>query len=156
MSKNDDEKALILLEKAVLKAQKSLETAKHFQPFLMLLTDEGKEEVYENTLENADESYTLLETTLSQIIKDINIDILLLVADTDIPSSVSKNSSEHSRGIRLHLEEKSQIHKSIGARFIYVPYDIFRVENGNISVTLHAPIPVGFPAEYIVNDNISQ
>ena len=45
---SDDEKAFMLLEKAVNKAQASLEKTKHFQPFLMLLNDAGETEVFEN------------------------------------------------------------------------------------------------------------
>jgi hypothetical protein len=51
----------------------------------------------------------------------------------------------------LHLEEKSQIEKKIAARFLYVPYELCRVEDGEMFVKLHSPIPVGFPAEYIVS-----
>ena len=143
----EDEKALYVLEKAVDKAQDSLEKTKYFQPFLMLLTDDGKIEVYENKIQDSSESYSLLEETLRIRIKEEDVDVMVLVVDTIIPD---KFSADISSGIRVHLEEKSQKDKAIGARFLYVPYALCRVGDGNIFVKLHTPIPVGFPAEYIL------
>ena len=147
MSNEEDIKALQLLEKAVYKAQDALEVTKHFQPFLMLLTDTGEIEVYENEIENASESYAILETKLTQRIKENDVDIMVLVVDTVIPDKFVEDVSS---GIRVHLEEKSQKDKKIGARFLYVPYELCRVGEGEMFVKLHTPIPVGFPAEYIV------
>jgi len=147
MSNKEDIKALQLLEKAVYKAQDALEVTKHFQPFLMLLTDTGEIEVYENEIENASESYAILETKLTQRIKENDVDIMVLVVDTVIPDKFVEDVSS---GIRVHLEEKSQKDKKIGARFLYVPYELCRVGEGEMFVKLHTPIPVGFPAEYIV------
>jgi len=47
MSDNHDEKALRVLEQAVYRAQDSLESTKHFQPFLILLNDAGEIELFE-------------------------------------------------------------------------------------------------------------
>jgi len=147
MSNEEDIKALQLLEKAVYKAQSSLEKTKYFQPFLMLLNDAGEIEVYENEIENSIESYALLETQLTERIKENNVDIMVLVVDTVIPDKFVEDISS---GIRLHLEEKSQKNNKIGARFLYVPYELCRVGEGKIFAKLHVPIPVGFPPEYIV------
>jgi hypothetical protein len=146
MSNKEDAKALQLLEKAVYKAQDSLEATKHFHPFLMLLTDAGEIEVYENEIDDPSESYALLETKLVQRIKENDVDIVVLVVDTVIPDNFVQDISS---GIRIHLEEKSQKDKKIGARFLYVPYELCRVGNGEMFVKLDVPIPVGFPAEYI-------
>jgi len=147
MSNKEDAKALQLLEKAVYKAQDSLEATKHFNPFLMLLTDADEIEVYENEIDNASESYALLETKLIQRIKENDVDIVVLVVDTVIPDKFVQDISS---GIRIHLEEKSQKDKKIGARFLYVPYELCRVGDGEMFVRLDVPIPVGFPAEYII------
>lgn len=146
MSNEEDIKALKLLEKAVYKAQASLEKTKYFQPFLMLLTDTGEIEVYENEIEDSSESYSLLEKTLTKRVKKDDVDVMVLVVDTVIPDKFSEDITS---GIRLHLEEKSQKSKAIGARFLYVPYELCKVGDSNIFVKLHTPIPVGFPAEYI-------
>jgi len=147
MSAHDDKKALSVLEQAVYKAQRSLEQTKTFQPFLMLLNDAGKIEIYENTEEDTTESYTLLQNTLRKRIKEGNVDVIVLAVDTQIPENFMQDVPN---GIRLHLEEKSQIDKKISARFLYIPYDLCKVGEVEIFVRLHTPIPVGFPAEYIV------
>ena len=147
MSNNQDEKAFLILEKAVYKAQESLEKTKHFQPFLMLLNDAGEIEIFENEVQDSTESYTLLEEILKERIKNTDIDVMVLVVDTLIPDKFVEDISS---GIRLHLEEKSQIDNKIGARFLYVPYELCKVGDGEMFAKLNAPIPVGFPAEYIL------
>lgn len=147
MSNNQDEKAFLILEKAVYKAQESLEKTKHFQPFLMLLNDAGEIEIFENEVQDSTESYTLLEEILKERIKNTDIDVMVLVVDTLIPDKFVEDVSS---GIRLHLEEKSQIDNKIGARFLYVPYELCKIGDGEMFVKLNAPIPVGFPAEYIL------
>jgi hypothetical protein len=144
---HDDEKAFKVLEEAVQKAQESLEKTKHFQPFLMLLNDTGTIEVFENKITDSTKSYAMLEKILKESIKMGDVDVMVLAVDTAIPENFVKNVPH---GIRLHLEEKSQIDEKISARFLYVPYELCKVENGEMYVKLHAPIAVGFPAEYIV------
>jgi len=147
MSNTEDEKAIQLLEKAVYKAQASLEKTKHFQPFLMLLSDTGEIEVFENEIEDSTQSYEALEKILEERVKKNDIAIMALVVDTQIPERFVK---EVSTGIRVHLEEKSQRDKKIGARFIYVPYALCTSSECALFVKLHMPLPVGFPAEYII------
>jgi hypothetical protein len=147
MLNEEDNKALQLLEKAVYKAQTALEKTTCFQPFLLLLTDAGKEEIYENKIEDSTKSYTLLEEVLTKRLLQNDIDIMILVVDTIIPDKFAENVSV---GIRMHLEEKSQKDKKIGARYLYVPYELCQSTQNSLFVRLHAPIPVGFPAEYIV------
>ncbi len=147
MSTQEDEKAFSVLEQAVYKAQKALELTKYFQPFLMLLNDAGEIELFENEVEDSNESYALLEEILKKRIKKGDVDVIVLVVDTRIPENFVKDVPS---SIRLHLEEKSQIDKKVAARFLYVPYELCSVGDGKIFAKLHNPIPVGFPAEYIV------
>ena len=146
MSDNHDERALQVLEKAVYRAQESLEKTKHFQPFLMLLNDSGEIELFENEVDDSTESYALLEQTLRERIKKGDVDVMVLLVDTLIPEKFAEDVPS---GIRVHLEEKSQVDKKIGARFLYVPYELCRKGDDEMFVKLHVPIPVGFPAEYI-------
>ncbi|MGB5505553.1 MAG: hypothetical protein WBM70_02585 [Sulfurovum sp.] len=148
MSTQEDEKAFSMLEQAVYKAQKSLEQTKQFQPFLMLLNDADEIEVFENEVEDSHESYAMLENILKERIAKDDVDVMVLVVDTLIPENFVKDVSS---SIRLHLEEKSQIDKKVGARFLYVPYELCKVGDGEIFAKLHHPIPVGFPAAYIVS-----
>ena len=147
MQDNHDERALKVLEKAVYKAQAALEKTKHFQPFILLLNDAGKIEIFENEIKDSSESYAALEEVLKERAKEGDIDVLVLLVDATIPD---KFAQDVSTGIRVHLEERSQIETKIGARFLYVPYELCQVAEGELFVRLHAPIPVGFPAEYIV------
>jgi hypothetical protein len=147
MLESDDEKAFRVLEEAVQKAQVSLEKTKYFQPFLMLLNSEGKIEVFENEVKDSTQSYTLLEETLKGSIKMGDIEVVVLAVDTEIPENFVQDVPH---GIRLHLEEKSQVDKKISARFLYVPYELCQVPNEEMYVKLHAPIAVGFPAEYLI------
>ena len=144
---HDDEKAFKVLEEAVQKAQESLKKTKYFQPFLMFMNDAGKIEVFENEIKDSTHSYALLEEVLKESIKMRDVDVMVLAVDTEIPEKVR---GDISNGIRLHLEEKSQIEKKISARFLYVPYELCRVEDGEMYVKLHTPIAIGFPAEYII------
>jgi len=144
---NDDEKALSVLEAAVEKAQLSLQKTKYFQPFLMLFNDEGEMEVFENDIKDTAESYALLEKTLEGSVKMGDIEVIVLAVDTIIPENFVKDVPQ---GMRMHLEEKSQANKKISARFLYVPYELRQVNNEEMYVKLHAPIAVGFPAEYIL------
>ncbi len=147
MALSDDEKAFMLLEQAINKAQVSLEKTKYFQPFLMLLNTRGKIEVFENEMEETQEAYALLEKTAKESVNMGDVDVMVLAVDTAIPENFAQ---EVPHGIRLHLEEKSQIGKKVAARFIYVPYELRQVKGGTMYVKLHTPIAVGFPAEYIV------
>ena len=147
MSNQADEKAFELLEKAVSKAQHSLENTKHFQPFVLLLTRDNEVELYENEIKDYKKSYAVLEEELRKRIQKCNdVDVVILAVDTVIPEQFAK---EVPNAIRLHLEEKSQIEKKIGARFLYVPYEICQNAEEKLFIKLHAPISVGFPAVYI-------
>jgi len=147
MPQNDDEKALGLIETAVYKAQVLLAEENAFKPFLMLLNEAGEQELFDNILENQDESYAMLENTLEERLKKGDIELMVLLREAGVPA---KFNSLTKQSIRVHLEEKSQIEQKIGGRFLYVPYERVQNPNETISVILHPPLPVGFPAQYIV------
>ena len=148
MSEHHDDRAMQVLEKAVYRAQELLEKTQNFKPFLMILNDDGNIDIVENEVEESTESYALLGDTLKVRIKEGGVDVMVMVVDTLIPENFVQDVPS---SIRLHLEEKSQIDKSVAARFIYVPYTLHKVEE-EVFTKLHTPIPVGFPAEYIVKD----
>ncbi|WP_309500115.1 hypothetical protein [Sulfurovum sp.] len=147
MSVSHDEKAMLVLEKAVERAKNQLEKTNFFQPFLMLLNSAGAIEIFENARKDSKESYTLLEDTLKTRLEEGHIDVMVLAVDTLIPEKFVKDVPS---AIRLHLEEKSQIEKKISARFLYVPYELCSVGDCELFVRLHTPVAIGFPAEYIV------
>ncbi|RRS31206.1 MAG: hypothetical protein P794_04560 [Epsilonproteobacteria bacterium (ex Lamellibrachia satsuma)] len=148
MTEDHDERALKVLEKAVYRAQELLAKTQKFKPFLMILNDDGTIEIIENEIEESTQSYAALGDTLRTRVKKGDVDVMVMAVDTLIPENFVKDVPS---SIRLHLEEKSQIDKSVAARFIYVPYTLHRIkENGEVFTKLHTPIPVGFPAEYII------
>jgi len=99
-------------------------------------------------VKDSTESYSLLEDTLSDRVKDGDVDVMVLAVDTLIPEKFVKDVPA---AIRLHLEEKSQAEKKLSARYLYVPYELCSTGKNDLYVRLHAPIAVGFPAEYIVS-----
>lgn len=147
MPQNDDEKALELIETAVYKAQVILADKNAFNPFLMLLNEAGEQEFFESDLENEDESYAWLENSLEERLKEGAIEVMVLLREAGVPS---KFNSLIKQSIRVHLEEKSQIEEKIGGRFLYIPYERIKNPNETLSVILHAPLLVGFPAQYII------
>ena len=113
----------------------------------MLLNDSAKIEIYENEVEDSHKSYSILENILRERVANGDVDVMVLAVDTLIPENFVQDVPS---SIRLHLEEKSQIDKKIAGRFLYVPYELFQIGDGEMFVKLHNPISVGFPAEYIV------
>ena len=145
---SSDEKAMLILEKAVIKAQLSIEKNLSFRPFLMLLDSSGEIKTIQNRASTSEESYTLLEASFKGRINEANIDVALLAMEDMMPSRYTKDRPIPA--IRLHLEEKSQLDKKISARFIYVPYTLHQIKGEEgIFVNIGTPIPVGFPAEYM-------
>ena len=148
MQRSDDEKAFYILETAVNRAQDSMQKTKYFQPFLMLLNDAGEIEIFENEHKESTQNYELLEDMLrNRLQENADIDVIALVVDTQIPENFA---GEVPNGIRIHLEEKSLMHKKLAARYLYIPYELCRVGEGEMFVKLHTPIPVGIPAEYLI------
>ena len=145
---NSEEKALLLLEKAVNKATLSIEKSLSFRPFLMMLDIDGTIKTVENRASTNEESYALLESSFKGRVHETNIDVALLATADMMPARYTKK--EPIPAIRLHLEEKSQLDKKISARFIYVPYSLHRFKDSEeIFAQIGTPIPVGFPAEYL-------
>jgi len=75
----------------------------------MLLTGDIELELYQNEMEDTDESYMQLRQILQERIKKEDIDIIVHAADTQIPDNVTQNISN---GNTLYSEEKSQKIKS--------------------------------------------
>ena len=147
MQESQDEKAFRLLEASVNRAQSTLEKTKHFQPFLLLLNEKGVVEFFDNEEQDSAQSYHLLEELLRVRIKENDVEVLVLAVDTRMPETFAKATPS---AIRLHLEEKSQIKNKIGARFIYVPYELCSTGKDERFVRLEAPVAVGLRAEYII------
>jgi len=145
---NSDEKTLEFLGKAIIKAKESIEKSLTFRPFLMTIDSDGVMKSVENHALNDADSYSLLEDSLTQRVEESRIDMLIIAIQDSMPERFSQ---EHgSNCIRLHLEERSQLSQKISARFLYIPYIIYRTEDDDrYHLELGNPEPVGFPAIYI-------
>ncbi len=147
MEESQDEKAFRLLEESVDRARSALQKTKHFQPFLLLLNDKGALEFFDNQEQDSAQSYALLEEVLKVRMSENDVEVLVLAVDTRMPETFAKDTPS---AIRLHLEEKSQIKNKIGARFIYVPYELCNTGKDDWFLRLEAPVAVGLRAEYII------
>ncbi len=146
---NNDNKIVELLEKSVKKASVSIEKEMSFRPFLMTLDINGIVKTIENRALSNEESYELLQDSIRGRVMNNDISVALLVTSDMMPSKYIKDNIPVP-AIRIHLEDKDQLDKKISARFIYVPYTLHRIKNSiDIFLKVGAPIPVGFPAEYL-------
>ncbi len=144
---NSDEKTLEFLGKAVQKAKESIERDLTFRPFLMTVDSDGVMKMVENRALSDADSYSLLEDSLTHRVDESRIDMIIIAMRDDMPQRFSQE--EGSSCIRLHLEERSQLSHKVSARFLYIPYLIYRREDDGYFVKLGKPEPVGFPAMYI-------
>jgi len=144
---NDDERAMLILEKAVMRAKAMLESTQGFRPFAMMLYEDGSIKSIENRVNDIENSYEQLRDSMKIRADEGGVDVLAIAIDTLIPERFAKDVPN---GIRLHLEEKSQKDKKVSARYIYVPYQLVQeASSGDIYAQLHTPVPVGFPAEFL-------
>jgi len=147
--KNDDDKAIEILQKAVDYAQQELVDSATFRPFSMVLVGDNVE-IIQNSIEDRELSYDEVCRDIEDIVSDKQVDILVIAIDTAVPDEFAKDSKDDTKSsIRLHLEERSQLSKDISARYIYVPYQLYQKEAKELFVQLYRPIPVGLIAEYI-------
>ena len=144
----DDERAMMMLEKSIYEAQAMLEKDQIFRPFAMLLDKNGEIERIDNSIANARDSYRVLYKEVKLYIEQKEVDIIVLLADTKMPESISDGSVDSA--IRVHLEERSQQHRKIAGRYIYVPYQLQRsAGREQIHAKLFPPKAVSFPSEFL-------
>ena len=144
---NDDDRAMLVLQKAVMRAKEMLEGTQNFRPFALMLYEDGSIKTIENKVNDIENSYDQLCDSMRIRAAEGGVDVLAIVIDTLIPERFAKDIPN---GIRLHLEEKSQKDKRVSARYIYVPYQLTRRSGSDeITAQLHQPVPVGFPAEFL-------
>ena len=147
----DDERGLMMLERSIYEAQAMLEKEQSFKPFALLLDTEGNIERLENSVENVQDAYMALYEEIRLCVEERSIDIVVLLSDVSMPQNIGEEGIES--GIRVHLEERSQQHKKIAGRYIYVPYQLQRLAGEEqIHAKLFAPSAVSFPSEFLKED----
>ena len=145
----DEEALFALVNEAVMYAKEQLEGEKALKPFAMVLHDNGNIESVDADEENYDVQYErLVDLLRDRTEKEPTLSALAIVAKVEIPEAYS---AETSNGIRVHLEERHRQGDRIGARFLYIPYQLYRnSQTGKVTMQLHTPIPVSFPPEVFV------
>ena len=147
----DDERGLMMLEKSIYEARDMLEKEQTFRPFALLLDTDGNIERLENDIGDVQDAYMALYEEIKLCVEEKPIDIVVLLADVSIPENIGEAGVES--GIRVHLEERSQLHKKIAGRHIYVPYQLQRLAGEEaIHAKLFAPTAVSFPSEFLKED----
>ncbi len=144
---NDDDRAMMMLEKGIYEAKEMLEREQRFAPFALIRYEDGEIEWLANDIENPKDAYRALYEEIKLCVEARPADIVVLLADTTMPSELGEEGIESA--IRVHLEERSQQHKKIAGRFIYVPYQLQRLSGEeSVQAKLFAPRAVSFPSEF--------
>ncbi|HEO97902.1 MAG: hypothetical protein JW682_04850 [Campylobacterales bacterium] len=145
---NDDERAMMMLEKSIYEAKRILEEEHIFRPFAMILDQSGAIRRMENEIEDMQASYMdLHDEIMAHVQIRQTVDIIVLLTNASMPEQLVEEGIESS--IRVHLEERSQQHKAIPSRYIYVPYQLQRLSGEErIEARLFHPQAVSFPAEF--------
>ena len=149
---NDDERALMMLEKSIYEAKAMLEREHVFRPFAMIFDENGSIRRLENEVEDMLASYSELhDEILAHVQMRQTTDIIVLLSNSTMPEQMVKDGIESS--IRVHLEERSQQHKVIASRYIYVPYQLQRLSgSGEVQAKLFQPQAVSFTSEFFKKD----
>ena len=146
-----DEEALFdIVNEAVMYAKQEIEAGRDLKPFAMLLYDEGIIRSIDTVNEtDHDSQYEKLIIQLREKTdKEADIAGLVIVTRVMIPEAYQAQTES---GIRVHLEEREKRGDKIGARFLYVPYQLYQnSDSGNVTMQLHAPIAVSFPPEIFI------
>jgi len=146
VSDRSDALAMMVLEEAVAYATEQLERGGVCLPFGILLDSAEQRELLTPPHQDPKAGYEALEEAVCGQIATRDITVALLALDTPLPAHIAKDRPP---SIRLHLEERSQIGKVVGARYLYIPYHLEPVGEG-VQMRLQTPIPVGIRAAYIV------
>jgi len=139
-----------LVNEAVMYAKEQIEKEEMLDPFAMVLYEKGTiESLNTDKKSNYDVMYENLVGILKEeTAKKDDIIALVIVSKVLIPEAYK---AEAESGIRVHLEERSKQGNKIGARFLYVPYQLYRKNaTGQVTMQLYTPIPVAFPPEVFV------
>ena len=149
---NDDERAMMMLEKSIYEAKEMLEEKHIFRPFAMILDQNGTIVRMENEIEDMQASYMELHDEITAHVQmRQTADIIVLLTNASMPEQLAEEGVESS--IRVHLEERSQQHKAIPSRYIYVPYQLQRLAGEEkVEARLFHPRAMSFHSEFFLKE----
>ncbi len=142
----DEELIFRLVEQCVAKAVEKLENSHEIEPFALVLHNDATVKEFIHQEANSEQGYEALIEALRKEAAKGTIEVVAILARVNIPQDYKAAVNE---GLRIHLEERSKAGEKIGARFLYVPYELYHSGKAEdkIVVNLHNPFPVAFPAE---------
>ena len=146
-----EEQLFEMVNEAVMFAKNELEQKKELKPFAMVLYKNGFIDSVTTDEESHSNQYEMLVTSLRQRVTDEpKITGLIIIATVSIPELYKPPVAD---GVRVHLEERHKADEKIGARFLYVPYQLYGSSSSDdVSMHLHDPIPVAIPPEIFTRD----
>jgi hypothetical protein len=145
----DEETLFVLVNEAIIYAKTQLEQGNVLAPFAMVLYgDENIESLISEEVDY-DACYESLVVRLRNMVQQRpDISALVIITRVAIPTQYNADTPN---GIRVHLEERHKQGNKVGARFLYVPYQLYKSgQTGKITMQLQTPIPVSFPPEVFV------
>ena len=146
----DEDGLFDLVNEAVMYAKEIIEKEETLAPFAMVLHETGAIESL--NIEPGSDHDSMYEDLLGilkeKTAKEDEVTACVLVSRVIIPEAYKAESES---GIRVHLEERSKKGNKIGARFLYVPYQLYQNSaTEQVTMQLYTPIPVAFPPEVFV------
>ncbi len=147
-----EEQLFEMVNEAVMYAKSTLEQQNALNPFAMILYKNGYvESVTADEKSHGDQYEALVASLRLRVIDEPKITGLAIVAKVGIPVHYKAPVND---GIRIHLEERHKADDKIGARFLYVPYQLFKSSSSDeIAMHLHDPIPVSIPPEIFTKEH---
>ncbi len=141
-----EEQLFEMVNEAIIFAKNELEQKQELKSFAMILFKNGYIDSVAVDEKSHDDQYETLVTSLRQRVTDEpKITGLAIIAKVSIPGHYKPPVDD---GIRVHLEERHKAADKIGARFLYVPYQLYKSSSSDdISMQLYDPIPVSIPPE---------
>ena len=132
-----------LIENGINIAVDKLQTQQDFTPYALTLSSQNDTLIVEKESNDNTQQYEDIFLQLKDKITSTDIEVVAIVALVDIAEHFK---SDYDRAIRVHLEQKSLKEEKVGGKFIYAPYQIFKIEDEH-KVELYQPFSVGFVSE---------
>lgn len=136
----NEEVVYSLIENSIGMAVSKLENEQQFKPYALTLSSKHETVVIEKEPNNDIELYESIFLEIKEDIANKDIEIIAIVALVDIAEHFK---SEYKKAIRIHIEQKSLKDKEVGGKFIYAPFQIFKIDDEH-KVELYEPFSVGF------------
>lgn len=135
-----------MLEDAVEQAADLLVSQEGFEPFALALMQDDKVVIVDSKLEDSEAAYEEIWQDLKA--KSDEYKGVVIAIHVQNPEGFSL-SQTHS--IRVHVENAHNKYEKVAARFLYIPYALFKNEQGQAEISLDQPKPVAFSHEIFVS-----